>query len=344
MRNNNTDIPVVYNFFVRPQISKKVFHEIKKFKPRILYLVSDGPRNEREKEIISLNRNQIEEMIDWECEVEKIYSNVNIGFDIMKITYQEVFKKNDMMIFLEEDILPTQSFFHFCNELLIKYKDDPSIYIITGMNFLGKYPDDGPSYFFVNSGSTWGMGLWKRTIELFQEDLSILDNKYINSIIKENMKIKNKYHHYQHLMVKKNEEDAYIKDGELYLMGFNQNILYNSLAIVPSVNLVENIGDCEGSENSDKMIMLPKKMRYISNLSASEIEFPLKHPEFKIVDYVYGGLTAKLSPNSNAVSCVYYKFERGLRILIFGGPRYFYSKLKKFIIKLIYYEIIKRKF
>lgn len=39
------DIPVVFINYNRPELTKLVFEEIRKFKPKNLFLISDGLRN-----------------------------------------------------------------------------------------------------------------------------------------------------------------------------------------------------------------------------------------------------------------------------------------------------------
>jgi hypothetical protein len=336
--------PVVYNFFLRTDIILLVINEIKKLKPQVLYLVSDGPRNESEKHLVNLNRSLVSSLIDWECSVIKVYFDSNKGFDsVMDHTYEGVFKSYDRMIFLEEDILPTQSFFRYCEELLEFYKTDEQIFLITGMNFLENYPLSGPSYFFSNGGSTWGMALWKRTYEKFQKNLDFLDNNYYHSIVRSRMKAAGKNSSYQHLMLKKNKPELIPYDGEFWLMGFNQNILFNSLAIVPSRNLVRNIGDSPLSENSDDPKLLPKKLRRVGELKSHDLTFPLIHPEFRIVDYFYSETLYKLN-KQDLLSSILIKLERGLRLLLFGNLRYFIKKLKGFFDRKLIYEREKNKF
>lgn len=337
--------PVVYNFFIRPEISILVFKEIRALKPLKLYLVSDGPRNDNEKSLILENRNQIDGLIDWSCDVHRLYLDKNHGIDsIMELTYDFVFSREDRMIFLEEDILPSQSFFYFCEDLLEKYKDDDSVFLISGMNFLEEYPSNGPSYFFVDSTSTWGMAIWKRTYDSMQKDLGFLDNSYYSSVIRRLMLRRNRFAFYQHLMVKKVFPEKKILDGEFWLMGFNQNILYNALNIVPSVNLVLNIGNSKNAEHSDEAKLLPKRMRTINNMKKFELTFPLVHPKFKIVDYEYKSILD--IKNSRFQNLLYLpnKLERALRILIYGGYSKFFRKSKLALNRYRNYTRYKNKF
>lgn len=57
-----------------------------------------------------------------------------------------IWKHVNRCIFLEDDQIPSVTFFHFCSELLEKYKDDERIEMICGNNVLyaGKKPKMQP--------------------------------------------------------------------------------------------------------------------------------------------------------------------------------------------------------
>lgn len=337
--------PVVFNFFIRPEVSIQTFQKIKNVRPSTLYLISDGPRNDKEQSLIKSNRVQIESMIDWDCNLELIYFSENQGIDkIMEITYERVFQKEDRMIFLEEDILADESFFFFTENLLEYYKDNDRVYIITGMNKLNQYPENqDPSYFFQEFNSTWGFAIWKRTYEKFQKNLSFLDSKYYENLIKHRFI---KYHGidpFQHLMFKKTYPEKDILDGEFYLILFNEFLLNNSLAIVPCRNLTLHIGNTLNSEHSDPEKLLPKSVR-----TATRDIYPIDyqniiHPKFLIADDNYSFLI-KQKYHQSGMKMFIDKIERAFRILIFGGPKYFVSKTYNFTKRYISTIYFKRKF
>ena len=77
------DVPVKINIWIRTDCQKQQFEIIKKAKPSILFIVSDGGRNEKEWEAIRSNRKMIDEGIDWECTVYRIYEEQNQGMYAM---------------------------------------------------------------------------------------------------------------------------------------------------------------------------------------------------------------------------------------------------------------------
>jgi len=116
--------PLVFIIFNRPDTTQKVFNAIKLAKPKILYVIADGPRinHQDDAQKCAETRNIINQ-INWPCEVTKDYSEINLGCKQRIVSgINNAFKKYDKAIILEDDCLPNQSFFMFCEEMLEKYK------------------------------------------------------------------------------------------------------------------------------------------------------------------------------------------------------------------------------
>lgn len=85
------DIPVKINIWIRTECQKKQFEIIKKAKPSILFIQSDGGRNETEWDAIRKNRELIDNGIDWECTVYRLYESKNNGLYSMSKKTSELF-------------------------------------------------------------------------------------------------------------------------------------------------------------------------------------------------------------------------------------------------------------
>src|SRR3972149_5093970 len=121
--------PVAFLIFNRPDTTESVFREIAKAKPSKLLVVADGARPDRvgEAEKCASTR-AIIERVDWDCEVLKNYSNVNLGCKRRVSSGLDwVFETVEEAIVLEDDCLPSPSFFPFCEELLERYRDDSRV-------------------------------------------------------------------------------------------------------------------------------------------------------------------------------------------------------------------------
>lgn len=281
------DVPVAINFFARPDTFKLAFNEIKKARPRQLFLIADGPRPERKDDEINCQKcREIAENVDWDCEVYRFYNEKNKGlFHTYFDSMTEVFKIVDRCIFLEDDLVVSQSFFRFCKELLDKYENDLRIHFITGMNVMGTYENPDGDYFFSGEGSIWGYALWKRTFESMTLDFR--NNPYAIQMTKKVAKqIKPGYERYIDNCVKNPEWQGHIPHVEFYknFLRFSQNQIY----IVPTKNLVSNIGASSNAVHSaDNINKLPRITQRLFNTKTYEFEFPLKSPEFVIRDLDY---------------------------------------------------------
>lgn len=152
--------PVLLIFFNRPDTFQQVFEQVRKAKPPRLILAQDGPRNEMDKEGILLCR-KIAEKIDWNCEVVREYSEVNLGCGIRpQSAISKALELFDRVIILEDDCVPAESFFRYCDEMLEKYRDDERIAYISGLNHFETWDCGEQDYFFTKTGAIWGWATW----------------------------------------------------------------------------------------------------------------------------------------------------------------------------------------
>ncbi len=289
MRPYEVDVPVRVMLWTRPDCLKRQFEVLKKAAPSILFLISDGGRNEREMELIRQSRD-IFDGIDWDCTVHKLYFEENQGmYTMMKHTQKLIWSTVDRCIFLEDDNIPAVSYFKFCAELLEKYKDDPRIEMITGNNVFGTYPDAGPyDYFFTQNGwSIWGTAWWKRSAEGREFPFDYADNEYIKRCIKDNT---SKFW-YKKVdgYCKGKLVDNHVPGGE-YFHAIN-SVLNHRLSIVPTKNMISNIGIQGEHAKHDKRI----KTGYedLFNSKTYELEFPIKHPKYMVDDKYFAEMYAK---------------------------------------------------
>lgn len=116
--------PVLFMVFNRPEKTKKVWEQIQKAKPKKLYISADAPRAhlpedrqkcEKVREIVS--------HVDWDCNVKYLLHDKNLGCTLAgKTAFDWVFSQEEEMIQLEDDVLPTQSFFGLCKKCWINIK------------------------------------------------------------------------------------------------------------------------------------------------------------------------------------------------------------------------------
>ena len=171
-----TDVAVLILFFNRPDHLQKVFDEVRKAQPSKLFLYQDGPRGERDMAGIEACRSIVSN-IDWDCEVHRKFQERNYGCDPSEYISQKwAFSIVDKCIVLEDDDVPSQSFFTFCKEMLDRYEHDERIGMIAGFNpeeKLDGYPSD---YLFTSVFSIWGWASWRRVIDKWDASYAFLDD------------------------------------------------------------------------------------------------------------------------------------------------------------------------
>jgi hypothetical protein len=272
MSNFQLKTSVAFFIFSRPDNTKKVFETIRKAKPPKLFVIADGPRADRldEAERCAATR-QIVDCVDWDCEVLKNYSDVNMGMKLRQASgFDWVFNNVEEAIFLEDDTLPHPSFFRYCEELLDYYRHDERIMTISGDNFQFGRKRTEYSYYFSRYQNTWGWASWRRAWQHYDISMKlwpkIREMNMLRDILVDPETVKDWTGIFQ---------SAY--DEEISTWDFQWTLscwLQNGLNITPSVNLISNLGfgpEATYTKNTDSKL---------SNIPTEAIEFPLQHPPF----------------------------------------------------------------
>ena len=132
--------PILFLVFNRPDSTNQVFKKIREAKPTRLYVAGDGARSTKfnEKDIIQKVR-QIATRVDWPCKLYTLFRERNLGCKkAVSDAITWFFENEKQGIILEDDCIPTNYFFSFCEEMLKKYKYNKKVHCIGGVNFLGK--------------------------------------------------------------------------------------------------------------------------------------------------------------------------------------------------------------
>ena len=169
------ETPILFAFYIREDTTIKVFEKIAEIKPAKLYLSSDGAISQNDQSIVNNLRNKILSMIDWPCIVSKKFNESNLGCGIgMSSAVSWFFENEESGIILEDDCLPSQSFFEYCEELLKFHKDDPEIWHISG-SVLFKKENYIPSYYYSVYPGMWGWATWANKWKKYKFNMSDID-------------------------------------------------------------------------------------------------------------------------------------------------------------------------
>lgn len=235
------ETPVLLVIFNRPDLTARAMEILRRIQPRRLFIAADGPRRDRpgEAEACAQTR-EVVDHVDWCCEVVRDYAEDNMGCGrrvSSGITW--VFEHVEAAIILEDDCLPSPSFFRFCGELLDRYRDDNKIMHIGGSNMVPHGMSGKASYRFSKYPHIWGWATWKRAWARYDFGMSAWhDYRRSKAFVQRcpNRDERAYWTWYFDLMTGPNPADTWDYQWQFACW------LHNGLAISPSVNLVTNAG------------------------------------------------------------------------------------------------------
>lgn len=258
---------VIIFCYNRPTHLKRLISVLKKNNERNYYFCSDGPKTESDKK----NVDKVRKIID-NCKLNilnKKYLDSNIGIrQIFYIGLNFVFKYERKIIILEDDVIPSQSFFTFCDKLLDKYKNNLKISQIGGSNINDNLSKKNlHSYFFSKYSNIWGWATWANRWTDYDNNFTHLTHLLNSNNLKKAISNKSEYLFWKKYFCihKKNKTIGTWDYAWTYT-----NFLKNRLSIVPKNNLINNIGFDFGSGVN------PQKLK---NLKKSQINIKLNHPK-----------------------------------------------------------------
>lgn len=260
--------PILFITFNRPEITRKTFDVIRNLKPTKLYLVSDGPRNQSEADLVNETRKLIDK-IDWNCQVYKKYSDINLGCkNSVEQAIDWIFKFEDRAIILEDDCYPSYSWFRFAQNMLEYYKDQETIMTITGTRYCPELKIK--NYFLSQYNICWGWATWRRSWALYDGEMKQFEMKNSDWILDKGQG-KREFREYWSSCFDYAKNDP---NSNTWAYKWTYSCWKNNgLTIVPPANLIENIGinsgthDCGDSKHfHSPAVEIPEQFIKYSNL------------------------------------------------------------------------------
>ncbi len=220
--------PVLLLVFDRPETTRAVVDTIRAARPSEYFVAADGPRPDRQDDAEKCRAaREIATAVDWPCNVHTLFRDSNLGSGpavASAITW--FFEEVPQGIILEDDCVPSRSFYRFCDELLSYYQENPVVMHISGDNFqYGKKRGNG-SYYFSRYTHTWGWATWRRAWKQYDFELA------------------------------PESERSHVWDGQ-WLISVEKS---HGMAVLPNLNLVTNIGFGENATHThtlERFAMLP---------------------------------------------------------------------------------------
>ncbi|WP_297816408.1 hypothetical protein [Segetibacter sp.] len=242
-----------------------MFEKIRQQRPSTLFVASDGARESRPEEaaVCEECRNIVLNGIDWPCEVKTLFRSENLGCGkAVSSAISWFFDNVEEGIILEDDVVPTRSFFSFCRKMLSKFRDDTGIMHVSGNNFqLSRIGSD--SYYLSKIPHCWGWATWRRAWQKFDFELKLFKEDQKPAYF-DYPTIDNYWHNIFKLT--KNQLYRHVWDYQWVFALFNNN----ALSIAPQYNLVSNVGFGTHSTNTHN------DTDYLANLKSYEVNFEIK--------------------------------------------------------------------
>lgn len=265
--------PVIFMIFNRPETAKEVFESIRAARPSTLLVIADGPRTNKpgESEKCAAARALIDG-VDWDCEVHRNFSESNLGTrDRISSGISWAFGLVDRAIILEDDCVPSPSFFHYCADLLDRYQSDERVMMISGNNHLFGHAEIEDSYYFSRFPHIWGWATWRRAWEKYDVDMTLWPEIRERELFDQYFLKRSERYHWEGIF----EYIVFRGRVETWAWRWFYSIWANSgLCATPSRNLVQNIGVHSGATHTHT-----KWDKIYSTLNADELDTPLTHPK-----------------------------------------------------------------
>lgn len=268
--------------FNRLDTIKQTLAQIAKHKPPRIYLASDGARANKilkdkilgdipESKMVSDIREYLLANINWDCKIHTRFLSENLGCKLGVSTAIEwFFTHEEQGIILEDDCLPSDSFFGFCDEMLERYKTSDNIFIISGWSALDFAPKAKATlkedYFFSKYNHIWGWASWRRAWKHYQREFIDFESEFkaLNNFISK----KEKKYLYKILKT--------YSEGKIDTWDYPWSYSIwkqNGLCVYPKANMIQNIGF-----NRDDATHTTGDSKF-ATMKVYELDFPLKHPQ-----------------------------------------------------------------
>ncbi len=279
--------PVIFLVFNRPALTRKVFARIAEARPPQLLVVADGPRAGREGEQALCDQvRQIATAVTWPCEVRTEFASENLGCRRRVISgLNWAFSLVEQAIILEDDIVPDPSFFRFSEEMLVRYRGDARVSMITGFNHSADQDQASYSYFFSEMTHIWGWATWRDSWAEYDEHLTTWPSVRNSNLLAEVFPDRSAQRYWTAIFDRMHRGEG---PNTWDYQWMYTNLCRRALAVTPRVNLVSNIGFGEGATHSTDPHGAP-------GVTVGQLAFPLSHPPTMIASRSLDAIDQQLS-------------------------------------------------
>ena len=240
MRKDTFETPVLFVIFNRPELTQQVFEAIRSIRPRTLFIAADGPRSSNSQDVHRCAAaRQVVSKVDWPCDVQTRFLEENLGCrQAVSSAIDWFFSRNEEGIILEDDCLPCEDFFRYCEIMLNRYRNEKQIMHIGGTNFQDGIRRGREDIYFSRFSHVWGWATWRRAWLAYDVNMASYPSDPIDQMLSKISSNRYFANYWKSIfeMTYKNLIDTWDYQW-LYAIWRS-----DGLCIIPQENLISNIG------------------------------------------------------------------------------------------------------
>lgn len=229
--------PILYCCYNRIANVKKSISILKNIYCPKIYIALDGPKNQNDDVKKCLEVKKFIQESKFNSKVVYLIRSKNLGCKkAIAYSIDWFFEKENKGIILEDDLIPCDEFFKFCDYGLKKYENNNKIMMIGGTNYLGANVISN-KYHFSEHFLIWGWATWKRAWSTYDIEMKTWKSSY------EKQKIKERFGKKEFEFLNKKFNSYFNEYHDTWDIQWYYSCVKNhGLAIMPEANLVTNIG------------------------------------------------------------------------------------------------------
>lgn len=292
--------PILILSYRRPDYLKVLLNRVKSVNPKKIFFFNDGPKNRND--IIKIN--EIKKLIYTDFNKSNIvarFEKKNLGLRNAVIKgINWFFKNNQKGIILEDDCIPSKSFFSFCEKNLNYHEKNNKVMNIGGLNLLNSlknyYPNNSKdSYYFNKIPMIWGWATWRNRWTKFDREMKYWKHARLSKkILYEWFCDKHSVRFY-----KERIDAVYFKKDDSWAFSWLYTIRKNNgLNIIPKKNMIKNIGLNSASHST------PQYLNHY-NLKTFEIN-KIVHPSIIIENNYADKILSKIYLRKTFLQIIFY--------------------------------------
>jgi len=259
--------PVLIIAYRREDTTREVLAAVRAARPSRLYVACNAPRPDRPAEEGQCDAvRRLFDAPDWPCDIHRLFRDEHLcARDSISSAISWFFEHEPQGIILEDDCVPSPSFFGFAGELLDRYADDRRVGMISGDNFQYGQRRGEASYYFSRYCHIWGWATWRDRWAYYDAAIRMWPSYRTQILAGIGGQLERVY--WSKLLDRTHRGNIDTWDYQWQFA----NWLNHWVNVIPQNNLVTNIGFGEQAHHT-------RNVTRCANLPAGDLEFPLSHP------------------------------------------------------------------